>query len=230
MRLFPSRGSVGKLKRMKRLIMLIVLGGALATAAVAQQGSNSQSPANSAGSAAKKPPAADTAPAPAATPGAERSAEEVLNDLLKRRAENPLIEPSRPEAAVPATAPAVPGVPGVPGAVPAGQPMGTAPAIGAAGTLRREGAFVINRRARMVRVPGEGLPWMVVFDADATGLADPPMYLMPCQMLERVESLAQQHGDAAVFLVSGEVYVYRGANYLLPTIMRLTQDRGNLNP
>lgn len=219
---------------MKRLMIITVLGIALATAAVAQQ--SASQPAE----APKQPPAPAQKPAEApaasatqpAQPNQQQSAEQVLNELLKRRAENPLIEPARPDT--PAGTARTTDTTATPT-----RPMGTAPTIASGAPLRREGQFVINRRARLVRTPAtigsaEGpshaLPWMVVFDADAEGLQDPPMFVMPCQLLQDIETTAQQQGDAAVFLVSGQVYVYRGANYLLPTIIQLAHDRGNLQP
>jgi hypothetical protein len=71
---------------------------------------------------------------------------------------------------------------------------------------------------------------MITFDADASGMADPPMYLMPCQMLEDMEQIVQQQGDSVVFVISGQVFVYHGANYVLPTLMKLAPSHGNLQP
>ncbi len=171
---------------------------------------------------------APAAPAPADTGKAsetkpadqQQSAEDVLNQLLKKRAENPVIDPTpaggSKTPATRATGPAV----------------GVAP--GAAGTkLRREGQFIVSRRGRMVRAagaPGTTTPWMVVLEADSSNLADPPMYLMPCQMLEDMESVIQQHGESMVFILSGQVYVYRNSNYLLPTLMKLAPQKANLQP
>ncbi|MBI1371978.1 MAG: hypothetical protein GC159_04355 [Phycisphaera sp.] len=147
------------------------------------------------------------------------SAEEVLNELLRRRSENPLIEP------------AAPATPTAPGAQPAAirTIAGTAPAL-PTGPLRPQGSLVISRRGRMIRASGGMTPWAFVFESDGPTLKDPPMFLMPCEELQQMEQVIDRKQDRAVFEVSGEVYVYRGANYLLPTRMGEVQDRGNLRP
>jgi len=93
--------------------------------------------------------------------------------------------------------------------------------------LRREGEFVVSRKGRLVR-EGAGAVSMFVFDADSADKADPPISLVPCQMLQTMEDVAAERGDDVVFTVSGQVLTYRGANYLLPTMMKAAIDRGNL--
>ncbi len=93
--------------------------------------------------------------------------------------------------------------------------------------LRREGEFLINRRGRLV-ASGDATHKMFVFDGDSAAAPEPPMFLLPCRLLENMESLAKDHGDRMVFQLSGQVFVYRGANYLLPTMMRPAVDKGNL--
>ena len=148
----------------------------------------------------------------------DATADEVLEDLLQRREDSPLIDPARPDEVSPPREPeerqslrALAGV-----------------APDAELELRREGQFIITRRGRMVRAPGDGTGWVFVFEADGGRMQDPPMYLMPCQLLEDMEQIVQEHGDSVVFVLSGQVFLYRGANYLLPTLMQLAPDRGNL--
>jgi hypothetical protein len=81
----------------------------------------------------------------------------------------------------------------------------------------------------MVRAEGGPTPWMITFDADSSGLGDPPLYLMPSQELEEMEAQVEAGGDGAEFLVTGEVFIYRGQAYLLPRIARPAVDHGNLN-
>ena len=162
---------------------------------------------------AQDQPAADTGKS------SEQSAEQVLNELLQRRSENPIIEPAKPVITDSAAA----------GSPTTATPLGTAP--GAAPVqLKREGSFVIMRKGRLVRGEGGMSPWMYVFDADKDGLADPPMFLSPCQALEDMEATVSEHGDSMVFTVSGQVFVYRQANYLLVTLWKLTPSRSNLQP
>ncbi len=102
-----------------------------------------------------------------------------------------------------------------------------APAMGST-KLLREGAVLLDRRGRLRR--DEGGAWMFVFDADAGGLADPPMILLPCLLLERMEQYARIVGSAPPLLVSGHAHVYGGRNYLLPTVYRIPRERTPLEP
>jgi len=103
--------------------------------------------------------------------------------------------------------------------------IGIAPG-GSAPKLRREGEFVLSRRGRLIRAEGGQL--LFSFDADSDKSEEAPMFLMPCRLLENMEEMSQEHGDRTVFILSGQVFVYRGANYLLPTMMKPSIDRGNL--
>ncbi len=94
--------------------------------------------------------------------------------------------------------------------------------------LLREGTVLLDRRGRLRR--DEGGAWMFVFDVDASGLADPPMILLPCLLLERMEQYARIVGIAPPLLVSGHVHVYGGRNYLLPTVYRIPRERTPLEP
>lgn len=86
-----------------------------------------------------------------------------------------------------------------------------------------EGAFLVRRTGRLVR-SGDGAHAMFVFD----GGTEPPMILQACKLLEEMEAVIHQYGDHLPLVVTGQVQTYRGANYLLPTIMRQQFDRGNL--
>lgn len=94
--------------------------------------------------------------------------------------------------------------------------------------LLREGTSIVNRRGKIARDSGGG--WLFIFDADATGLADPPLTLMPCLLLERIEEYARRSGHNSPALLSGAIYAYGGRNYLLPTVFRIPQERRNLSP
>jgi len=95
--------------------------------------------------------------------------------------------------------------------------------------LLPEGTIIVSRAGRMVRsdVGGE---WIFTFEADRDGHSDPPMVLMPCRNLQRMERLVEERPDATRFLVSGQVFVYYGRNYLLPTVMQVPYERANLSP
>lgn len=108
--------------------------------------------------------------------------------------------------------------------------------------LRREGEYLVNRAGRLVRGiatlgdAGQGAAdlgsaatgIMFAFEADGPNEAEPPMVLMPCKLLELMEDTVVERGDQVVFLVSGRVHTFRGANYLLPTTMRIRLQPDNL--
>ena len=112
------------------------------------------------------------------------------------------------------------------GAGPGRQAMGVAPDTAAA-KLKREGEYIRMRRGRIVQSP-QGDQILFVFDSDGPEMSDPPMVMVPCLTLERMEEHIRRLGDRTVFLMSGRVYEYRGTNYLLPTMMKLEVKRGNL--
>jgi hypothetical protein len=92
----------------------------------------------------------------------------------------------------------------------------------------QEGTAVISRRGKLTRDPSGG--WMFIFDADATGLIDPPMRLLPCLLLEQLETFARHNNSGAAILISGQVYLYGGRNFLLPTVFRVPRERTNITP
>lgn len=168
---------------------------------------------------------AEDAPAPAATPDAPPAdapatrSEDVMRDLDKLVEPNPLIEPSTSKPPTP-TAPPVAGTaydPAVLGTAP-GQPQPK---------LRREGEFIVNRKGRLIRSSDTGQS-LFLFDADSENAAEPPMPLLPCQMLQNIEDLSRERGDSITFILSGQITTYRNTNFLMPTMMKLDVDRGNL--
>lgn len=159
-----------------------------------------------------------TAPPTGGTP----SAEEVMRQMLERRQDPPPTPPVRrqqrsaqnlpePPTATVAVDPAVIGI--APGEDPP--------------PLKREGAFIVSRRGRMIHSL-DGGSRLFVFEADSLDAPEAPMFLQPCRLLETMEDLVRERGDQVVFTVSGQVHAYRGANYLLPTMMIIEPDRGNL--
>ncbi len=88
----------------------------------------------------------------------------------------------------------------------------------AEGRLAPEGSFIMNRRGTVSRHSSGA--WVLTFDADASGLADPPMVLLPGRQLERLEAYLQASPGRPTVLVSGRAYLYRGRNYLQPTLIR----------
>jgi hypothetical protein len=180
------------------LCISVALGASLASACWAQDEPATESP-----------PARDEAASPAPQPTADEAIEEL--EQLRRRREPRPIEPT----------PAGPAA--------SSQPTGTSPAAaGGAGSRYREGEPILGRRGRMVRTDHGVTRWMLTFDADSSGLLDPPLYLLPCRELEQMEAAIARREDDAEFLVTGEVFIYHGQAYFLPRIARPAVDRGNL--
>ena len=149
----------------------------------------------------------------------------VLEQMLKKANEQPTIAPNRTDrieagsAGAPVNQDAVAADPRVVGTAPGGAARRP--------TLLREGEFLINRRGRVKRAP-DGTQMLFIFDADSKDSPEAPMVLMPCRELQTMEDVVADRGDRVVFLLTGQVFVYRGANYLLPTKWTLQFDRGNL--
>lgn len=93
-------------------------------------------------------------------------------------------------------------------------------------SLAPEGQLIVARRGRVVRNARGG--WEFVFTADAAGLADPPMTLLPCLLLEQLQNTVAKRHAIDTILLTGEVYMYFGRNYLLPTTYQIEPFTGNV--
>ena len=87
---------------------------------------------------------------------------------------------------------------------------------------RPDGELLVRRRARLIRMAGA---WRLAIDNDPDGphRSATMMVVLPCLNLERMERLAAERGENQTFEVSGIVTQYRRANYIVPTIYRLTR-------
>lgn len=92
----------------------------------------------------------------------------------------------------------------------------------------REGMSLMDRRGHLTR-RNDG-SWEFVFDADAEGLSDPPVTVLPCLLLERMERYARSRSNVAPILLSGRVFEYRNRNYVLPTLYRVPHERTPITP
>jgi hypothetical protein len=81
--------------------------------------------------------------------------------------------------------------------------------------LRREGSFITRQRGSMVRLPSGDKAF--IFHKDAQGRAERPMVLLPCLTLQGMEQIVADRNDDTAFLITGQVYAYRGVNYILTT-------------
>jgi len=170
--------------------------------------------------AAATQPAEPPTPQPATD---EAQAELMMDDLLDSRQAAPIIEPQAdlpvdyPGIRVGAPASRVDIDPAVLGIAPGEDPP----------PLRREGEFVVNRRGRLIRTSDGGY-LLFVFEADTQHSPELPMVVQACQLLETMENTVEKHGDSTIFILTGQVNTYHGANYLLPTMMKIAFDKGNL--
>ncbi len=110
-------------------------------------------------------------------------------------------------------------------------PAGTGEAVVETGTtgtrLLRENTFITQRRGRMSR--SQASEWVFTMDTDGKGRSEPAMVLMPCMNLQNMEKTVDRAGEGTSFTVSGTVYVYKGRNYLLPS-MFVVNRRSDLAP
>ncbi len=86
--------------------------------------------------------------------------------------------------------------------------------------LVREGAFLVNMRCRLRRTE---VGRMVDFAPDLQGGRTPSMALLPCMTLAALEQVAGPRAGDSDFLVSGQVFVFRGRNYLLLSRFEVAQ-------
>jgi len=138
-------------------------------------------------------------PGPASAPaGRDKRGELTSNDLLKILLSENAGRPIQ-------TVPVLPDSP---------KPASVAPTGSAVLPVPR-GEMVADRLVRIVPDP-QGRWWIAAFEADNT-LQEPPMRLLPCEMLAKAKALAGEArpGRMRIFRVSGKVTRYEGNRYLL---------------
>lgn len=146
-------------------------------------------------------------------PAREPTATEILRALTRR-----------------ATAPARPIVrPSTPGQIELGQVSGEAVSPNAIRPPQRrllpDGYRLVDRPGRLVR---EGKGWVFSFESRSRGAPELPISLLPNRLLEDMEMFSAGGTKPVVFLVSGELTEYHGANYLLVQKVLTRPDLGNL--
>lgn len=166
----------------------------------------------------------DGAAEDAATP----SADDVLNQLLQQKRDSPTADGTESTDAGDGESATDNTTPGAPASRLASDPL----LLGLdtdqpLAELKEEGQFIIARTGRLIR-SADGSHALFVLDSDGPGAPEPPMILQACKLLETMEKTVQQLGEDVPFVITGQVFTYRGANYLLPTIVKREFDRGNL--
>lgn len=133
----------------------------------------------------------------------------VGEDLLDQERQRPAPGPVEPDAAAPGqrVIPSVPGVDRLSFAMPNRK-------------FRTEGAYVTRVAGYVTRIPSGEHVFVPDVATDGTP-ADQPMLLMPCQRLSQIQSVAE-NVERVSMLLSGQAFVYRGRQYLLPSTFSLT--------
>lgn len=149
----------------------------------------------------------------------EQDANAVVQRMLEKREESPRLTPDRAASDTNAVAMPVSAV-DIDRSV-----LGLAPGEEAP-PLLRDGSFLIGRRGHL-RPSMDGAHLLFVFESQAEQDPMLPMIVQPCALREDMEDYLAQRGDAITFIVTGQVFAYRGANYLLPTMMKIAIDRPN---
>ena len=91
----------------------------------------------------------------------------------------------------------------------------------------KDGHTIVDRVGRLAFDPDDDR-WLFAFEADSMSLAEPPVTLLPCQLLEKMEKETQRSGRPIKFRVSGEITRYQRQNYMLLRKVLLVYDQGNL--
>ena len=91
----------------------------------------------------------------------------------------------------------------------------------------RDGYMIIDRVGRIHYDP-EGMRWLFTFEADGASLAEPPVALHPCRLLEVMETSARQSAVSIRFRISGQISQYQGRNYMLLRKVLMVYELGNL--
>ena len=90
-----------------------------------------------------------------------------------------------------------------------------------------EGEMVIDRVGRVLYDNVESC-WLFTFDADNQSMAEPPVLLHPCQLLEVMASAEMRMSHAPRFRISGQITKYKGQNYMLLRKVLFVIDQDNL--
>jgi hypothetical protein len=88
--------------------------------------------------------------------------------------------------------------------------------------LRGEGTFLLRQRGSIVKLPGGEKAF--IFHPDETGKSERPMVLVQSTTLQRMEQAAADRPGQTAFAVSGQVFAYRGVNYLLPSAYAIVHE------
>lgn len=92
--------------------------------------------------------------------------------------------------------------------------------------LLPEGSPLSNRPGRLIKP--DDCWWTFVLESDHKDRPEPRLRLLPCSRLEQMVRAVENASTDIVFVVTGEVTVFDGENYLLVRVARRRTDTGNL--
>jgi len=128
---------------------------------------------------------------------ARKSADEVLEEILRKRPQARLVPP-------------------------VGQPEGADNDVAA----WPEGWQIVSRAGRLVP---DGDDWLFVFESDSPENPEPRLRLLPNLKLEAMVRETRAAGSSPLYVVSGEVTVFFGENYLLTRLALRKPASSNLS-
>ncbi|MCK4658945.1 MAG: hypothetical protein KAV82_05430 [Phycisphaerae bacterium] len=88
-----------------------------------------------------------------------------------------------------------------------------------------DGFFLVDRVGRVTK---DGDWYVFVFEGYSESHPEPPMKLLPNQLLERMALEAEGTADSPTFIISGEVTEFKSENYLLLRKLLRRRNLGNL--
>ncbi len=91
--------------------------------------------------------------------------------------------------------------------------------------LTTDGSPLVGRSGRVIR---QGEWWAFVSESDHPDHPETPLRLLPSNNTELMAQGPEHENVSPVFIVSGEVTLFDGQNYLLPRVARQSIDSGNL--
>lgn len=92
-----------------------------------------------------------------------------------------------------------------------------------------DGSVLTNKRGRLVALPEEGSRLAFVIDNDPDSPGAPPMLLLPCQVLEEIESVVAARGPELTVRMSGRIVASGNKASLLPVFFQVER-RSDITP
>jgi len=170
-----------------------------------------------------QPTSTPAAPSPAGVkkpiatePTSERepSAEEIIQQLMKSNPARAMVIPQTPEQISTSTDDATE------------EKKGQESSLSNISTRWPEATLLIDRQGRLLAKSDNW--WSLAFEDRGRKGSQKPIHLLPNRLLETAISLAGGGRQGVVFIISGEVTVYKQDNYLLLRKVLLQRDLGNL--